>query len=333
MIPHTKHLLLLVIFISFLACKQQNNFSIEEQVSYGKSINEAASLSAWQYSAIYPIDSVDTSQIDAIRNFYKDVVFELEERTIKVIGIGSEEIYSNKVAIDTYFKHAYLKNYYEKLFSEHYKKPMPDSVISIRNKNAYQSNSVLKPYFNDAFMANDFLLIEQDGFTILFKPLLGFEKTKPTKLDGIDTIDFFDKGLIGLSIKDIGEKEVYKKYWIDDVSVCLCNSPSLFFDTESHSLVIYNYCDKGIPKDNMDKAQAYTIASIENNRNAIEVRAYSKKSQSQIVINCKQVNDFPVYEIIFEGSFPNEYVGKRLTNFFTTQPEKFDKADCGDFGG
>ncbi len=56
-------------------------------------------------------------------------------------------------------------------------------------------------------------------------------------------------------------------------------------------------------------------------------------TDSNLHLTFTKIENFPIYEMTVKGNFPNKYVGTDLKNFFTTNPEKFSKVDCGDFGG
>ncbi len=172
MIHHVKYIWFFIALATILACKNKTNFAQEKDNQLKKIEIDTSSQHIWKFSAIYPIGSFDTTNINSTRTFFENVSFKLETQSIEIIGIGNEEIYSNKLAAQKYFKQDYLKDYYENLFYKNYKESLPDSITSIRNKNAHQKKSILKPFFDDAFLANDFLIIEKDGFSIFYVNIL-----------------------------------------------------------------------------------------------------------------------------------------------------------------
>lgn len=147
-----------------------------------------------------------------------------------------------------------------------------------------------------------------------------------TSFQGFELL--FNQKLIGLSIINEKEEDPYKKYELDFSTVCVCDSPSMYIDINSRELIIFNYCDSSKSVASIEKKTIFKITKIEKEGNKISIN-----TSNNIKLICEKKSEFPLFQIQFEGNFPNEYVGNDLKRNFTSTPEKFKKADCGDFGG
>lgn len=136
----------------------------------------------------------------------------------------------------------------------------------------------------------------------------------------------FNQKLVGLSIVNKNERDIYKKYGLDFLTVCNCDSPSLYID--KNQVTVFNYCEN----DTLEAIKntftfKITETEITGNKIILTTNPYLK-------INVKQLNkDAELYQIKIEGDFPKEYVGNQLKTIFTTQPQKFIQYDCGDYDG
>lgn len=98
-------------------------------------------------------------------------------------------------------------------------------------------------------------------------------KITPKKNEKDQTL--INKKLVGLSIKNKKETNVYKKYWIDFYSTCMWQAPSFYIDDENKKLYIFNYSEKKFKTiNNEDIWVMFNIEKIdfENENLSIKVR-------------------------------------------------------------
>jgi hypothetical protein len=165
---------------------------------------------------------------------------------------------------------------------------------------------------------------------ILKKETISSKKTS-TKQKTNSFIEFeslLNHKLTGLSIINENATDTYKKYGLDSDTVCFCNTPSLFIDTNTMALIVFNYCDSTKSIDDIEKKYTYKIIKIERNSNEIVLI-----TDSNLKIIFKKNEKSPLFDIKIEGQFPTDFVGSDLKKVVTTTPEKFIIVDCGDFDG
>ncbi|MFV0304330.1 MAG: hypothetical protein ACK5IC_02460 [Moheibacter sp.] len=139
--------------------------------------------------------------------------------------------------------------------------------------------------------------------------------------------ELFNKNMIGLSIINKKEQNIFKKYVIDFSSSCMCNSPSIFIDQDKNEIILFNYCD-GIKKtEEIKKKHILKISRID-----VENEKLIISTKNLLKFNFTKKNR-QLFQLQVEGKLPSDYIGAELKSFFTTQPEKFQKEDCGDFDG
>ena len=108
----------------------------------------------------------------------------------------------------------------------------------------------------------------------------------------------------------------------------MCDSPSLYIDKNLNELIIFNYCDSNQSLSTIENKIIFKITNIEKKIDGIVVFA-----EQNLKLTFKKEDKLPIFQMKVEGDFPNEYVGSDLKSFFTFEPEKFQKEDCGDFDG
>ncbi|MGY3793353.1 hypothetical protein [Aquimarina sp. 433] len=143
--------------------------------------------------------------------------------------------------------------------------------------------------------------------------------------------NLFNKELIGVSIKTEDEKDIYKKYWIDFNSRCMCDSPSIFLDKKNKKVYIYNYCRNSVPPKNKEPFFEYVLEKIVFKENELEI-SIKNNIEEEIILKFNEIED-EIYAMSIDGDFPSDYIGDRINNLFTPSPSSFEKEDCGDFDG
>lgn len=133
---------------------------------------------------------------------------------------------------------------------------------------------------------------------------------------------------MGLTIIDSTATDPYKRFGLDFSTVCYCDSPSLYIAEETSELIIFNYCEDHKQLHNIDNSFVFKIINM-----AIDQFDLTLTTDSNLIIDFKKVENLPIYKTQITGDFPQMYVGKDIKKYFTSEPHKFKKEDCGDFGG
>ncbi|WP_027392893.1 hypothetical protein [Aquimarina latercula] len=143
--------------------------------------------------------------------------------------------------------------------------------------------------------------------------------------------NLLNKELIGISIKSKEENDIYKKYWIDFHSKCMCDSPSIFLDQKNKKIYIYNYCRNSVPPNDKEPFFEYDLIKTLFLKHKAEVFGKNNK-QEEIILKFNKIED-DIYKMSVDGKLPSDFVGGRVNNLFTSNPQSFEKEDCGDFDG
>lgn len=142
------------------------------------------------------------------------------------------------------------------------------------------------------------------------------------------------KQQVGLSIKEKSESDPYKRFWVDETAACFCNSPSIYIDDTFKNILLYNYCDNGLPPHTIGKSYKFKILGIENKDKVHYISLSAIDAVDDIlVIEICETSYKDVFEIFFRGQFSFDYIGKRVPQHYTIKPDDFTKAICDDFGG
>ena len=107
----------------------------------------------------------------------------------------------------------------------------------------------------------------------------------------------------------------------------MCDSPSLYINSSSNELIIFNYCDSDLILKKIKDKTICKILKTELQDNKLVITTKNFK------ISFKKQSEIPLFQVAIDGNFPKEFVGSDLKIIFTTKSEKFNKEDCGDFQG
>jgi hypothetical protein len=186
------------------------------------------------------------------------------------------------------------------------------------------------PFDNILFLENKYAIVARDGYFFVF--IIQSENKKNNTSKELSPFKGFEllvnHKLTGLSIIDTKKLDPYKKYGLDFSTVCVCDSPSMYIDTNSEELIIFNYCDSNQSINTIENKTIFNITKTVPQENKIIIT-----TSKNLEITCEKSKNSSIFKIQFKGDFPKKYVGNDLKSFFTTTPEKFKKIDCGDFGG
>lgn len=304
-----KHILTILLIAILFSCKKssestllinRNDFShTDKNVIKYKSCEELIS------------NIIKSSNANVVRDF-KDFEIRIEDKSIEKITI--ELFVQNDVSEDP-------------------------SVKKITN----QTVAWLE-FFPEAQKLQDVTNDNENPITLQFDKLIlknvdidklcGFSKTSVTNSlqNNFDIKGFEDvsnKTLVGLSIINEKDQNIFKKYGIDFTSFCMCNSPSLFIDFKNKEVLLFNYCDASININEIKNKHILKISKVE-----IAGQQLLIKSDSDIAFFIKKIdNKSELYQVIIEGKLPSSNIGNDVKSIYTTIPEKFTKIDCGDFEG
>jgi len=187
--------------------------------------------------------------------------------------------------------------------------------------------------FDNLLLINDkYLLVSRDGYFFVFatkekqKILVSDEKNNRDKLENFTSL--FDVKLTGLSVVNDKKKKLFEKYGLDFTMLCNCNSPSMYVSNTSKDFTIFNYCDQADVKNIKNKfTSKITKLEVVNKKLVIS-------TVSGLKISFEKFENENLFEMkVLEGKFPLKYVGTDVKSIYTTQPEKFQKVNCGDYSG
>lgn len=186
------------------------------------------------------------------------------------------------------------------------------------------------PFDNITLFNNKYIVVSRDGYFFVFIRKIENRKDAVSKeiisFKGFEML--FNHYLIGLSIIDEKEENLYKRYGFDFSTVCVCDSPSMYIDINSKDLIVFNYCESNKSISNIKSKSIFKIKKIENEGKKILIT-----TSSSLKFTFEKKAEFPIFQMQVEGDFPTKYVGNDLKKDFTPTPEKFKKIECGDFGG
>jgi len=184
------------------------------------------------------------------------------------------------------------------------------------------------PFDNLALFNNKYIVVSRDGYFFVFSNQNdnNSESKEISSLNGFESI--VNHNLIGLSIIDEKARDPLKKYGLDSSTVCVCDSPSMYIDLDSKKLIIFNYCDSNESLNLIENKVSYLITNLETSSDKLVIF-----TNSNLKITFEKTTNFSIFQLRVVGDFPKQYVGNDLKLFFTPEPEKFQKEDCGDFGG
>lgn len=197
-----------------------------------------------------------------------------------------------------------------------------NSIFNVTND---LNNPITLNYNKDIYQRYKYLLVKKGLIT----------QTKEVKKTLIksDNLVFDQKyknllntNLVGLSVINKEQENIYKKYGIDFSTACFCDAPSIYIDEKDKKIFVYNYCESEKSLINIEHSHIFKISEIEHNNRDIIVT-----TEPYLKIIIKETSSTDIYKFEIEGNFPNDFIGNQLKTFFTPQPNKFIQCDCGDY--
>ena len=310
MIRHTKYLLFSFLSI-FSYCKQKN---VTEHVTKS-------------YTSVSKVINIEPKSNTFI--FYKAFSFCDTD-----IGYFTEE-QANKLYLNKVITLDNLENQQAKTPFSYSKEEITclgkKLGITEIKKVTYLKTDDSFPFSELAFVNSKYLIVLRDGYFFSFisntKETATSIKTAKISTSFLGFESLVNKKLTGLSLINKKAKVPYKKYGLDSSIVCMCDSPSLYINSSSNELIIFNYCASDLILKKIKDKTICKILKTEHQDNKLVITTKNFK------ISFKKQSEIPLFQVAIDGNFPKEFVGSDLKIIFTTKPEKFYKEDCGDFQG
>lgn len=308
MIQHIKSLLILS-FLIFSSCKEKNilEIPIKENNTVSKKTDKELKSKTFSF---YKASSFCESNIgyfteQEASNLYAD----------KTIKLNIEQEQNENIS----------SNYTKEKLNCISKKLDIGEIITAK----YFKTEDVFPFDNVAFFNDKYIVISRDGYFFAFISENEFKKRSIIKEVNVfqDFELLINHKLAGLSIIDEKAVNPFKKYGLNFSTVCVCDSPSMYIDLNSKELIIFNSCDLAKSVNNIENKIIFKIVKIKNEQNKLIIATPNLK------ISFEKIDEVPIFKILVEGDFPKNYVGSDLKKVFTSEPDKFRKEDCGDFGG
>ncbi len=144
-----------------------------------------------------------------------------------------------------------------------------------------------------------------------------------------------DQKLVGLTYKKNKEKESINNYIVDFSAACMCDTSAMLINSKLKTLYLFNYCIQDIPPKSKDFYLTYAIDTIKEQKNKIVVYTKATEELDALVITFIKKDTLPIYTTTHTGSYPKEYIGSKITQYYTTykNSRKIKIEDCGDFDG
>ena len=310
MIRHTKYLLFSFLSI-FSYCKQKN---VTEHVTKS-------------YTSVSKVINIEPKSNTFI--FYKAFSFCDTD-----IGYFTEE-QANKLYLNKVITLDNLENQQAKTPFSYSKEEITclgkKLGITEIKKVTYLKTDDSFPFSELALVNSKYLIVLRDGYFFSFisntKETATSIKTAKISTSFLGFESLVNKKLTGLSLINKKAKVPYKKYGLDSSIVCMCDSPSLYINSSSNELIIFNYCASDLILKKIKDKTICKILKTEHQDNKLVI------TTKNFEISFKKQSEIPLFQVTIDGNFPKEFVGSDLKIIFTTKPEKFYKEDCGDFQG
>ena len=121
----------------------------------------------WKLEKIFSLSP--QSDYSCILPQYENTLINIKNDSIFINNKYTDDVYNITIPTKSYFNSESLYKVYKKRIKEELKVNIPTDIKTIRNKRAYDKNSLLDKYFQDAFFINEYLIFENNGCIICFK--------------------------------------------------------------------------------------------------------------------------------------------------------------------
>lgn len=209
LINRNKIFLALLISLN-VACNSTNEVKKNDYTVKSSEVNKNNKLTEVKE---YPLSFLIATKIGAdshgdskiqndIESQIKPLKIAIKGDDIYIKNKGKESFYKSDLTAIEFFEYDYLHEFYREYCTEKFGINLPNTITTIRNKNAHSETSILTPYFEDAFFVDDILVFDYDGFAVSFgdKAKVKVNKTAayktdvqlPIEMDISKTLDFIE---------------------------------------------------------------------------------------------------------------------------------------------
>jgi len=161
-----RHIKLLSIFICLtlvftISCKENKTQIDKQSIVIAKQEN---TIYNWQFLNAFALDN-PTNEISNSK--FENLKFKIIKDSIFIENIGKEALYKGEINSKKYFNRIYDYEYLKKFLNDKFNIKIKESLTYLRNKNIHKKNSILKNYFDDAFILNNLLfLINEEAIVV-----------------------------------------------------------------------------------------------------------------------------------------------------------------------
>jgi hypothetical protein len=171
--------IIVLLALSYLSCKNAPNkeekiaviekseikhsFIVSENKPY--EIQKKNSKERWIFYKVVPISNSNSCNSD----IYKSFKFSIENDSVYIDDSYTDNVFSGEIKSEAYFKKENLYSLYKEFLPKNFNVNLPQTIRYIRNKKAYQSDSKLDAFFQDAFFIDKFIFFKKDGCLYCFK--------------------------------------------------------------------------------------------------------------------------------------------------------------------
>ena len=119
----------------------------------------------WFFYKVSPLSDLSSCEDSK----YKDFNFSISGDSIFIDNIYTDNVYRETVKAEKFFRAKYELNLYKTFLPKNFNVKLPATFEYIRNKRAYQKESPLEAYFQDAFFIDQYLFFNNNGCLYCFK--------------------------------------------------------------------------------------------------------------------------------------------------------------------
>ncbi len=134
-------------------------------------INKQDVVIAKQENTTYNWRFLNAFSLDNSTNEILNLKFKIIKDSIFIKNIGKEALYKGEINSKKYFNRIYDYEYLKRFLSDKFNIKIKNTLIYLRNKNAHKKESILKKYFDDAFIIDNLLFIVNDEDFVVFEKM------------------------------------------------------------------------------------------------------------------------------------------------------------------
>lgn len=132
------------------------------EISNNKNNNK---LEKWVFNKAAPFSDLFTC--DDLK--YKDFNFSMSGDSVFIDGIYTDDVYRQTNKAEEVLKPKNELDLYRTFLPKNFNVKLPETLVNIKNKKAYQKDSKLDVYFQDAFFIDQYLFFNNNGCLYCFR--------------------------------------------------------------------------------------------------------------------------------------------------------------------